>query len=125
MFFVVVAEVVDRRWESEAFCSSTCLSCLHQPITQIDDNKLVRLYSVVNIPSARPRPVLPARDHKAPRAPQNNSESETYGSNEVEYDYDYEDPNFPDAVKFWKKDVPRTVNGTGHTGPSEFCATSI
>ena len=21
--------------------------------------------------------------------------------------------------------VPRTVNGTGHTGPSEFCATSI
>ena len=22
-------------------------------------------------------------------------------------------------------DVPRTVNGTGHTGPSEFCATSI
>ena len=25
------------------------------------------------------------------------------------------DPNF----------LPRTVNGTGHTGPSEFCATSI
>jgi hypothetical protein len=23
------------------------------------------------------------------------------------------------------KDLPRTVNGTGHTGPSEFCATSI
>ena len=22
-------------------------------------------------------------------------------------------------------DLPRTVNGTGHTGPSEFCATSI
>ena len=22
-------------------------------------------------------------------------------------------------------DMPRTVNGTGHTGPSEFCATSI
>ena len=22
-------------------------------------------------------------------------------------------------------DVPRAVNGTGHTGPSEFCATSI
>ena len=22
-------------------------------------------------------------------------------------------------------EVPRTVNGTGHTGPSEFCATSI
>ena len=21
--------------------------------------------------------------------------------------------------------LPRTVNGTGHTGPSEFCATSI
>ena len=21
--------------------------------------------------------------------------------------------------------MPRTVNGTGHTGPSEFCATSI
>jgi len=25
----------------------------------------------------------------------------------------------------WCVDVPRTVNGTGHTGPSEFCATSI
>jgi hypothetical protein len=24
--------------------------------------------------------------------------------------------------RFW---MPRTVNGTGHTGPSEFCATSI
>ena len=23
------------------------------------------------------------------------------------------------------KPMPRTVNGTGHTGPSEFCATSI
>ena len=22
-------------------------------------------------------------------------------------------------------ELPRTVNGTGHTGPSEFCATSI
>ena len=22
-------------------------------------------------------------------------------------------------------DMPRTVNGTGHTGPSEFCATGI
>jgi len=27
--------------------------------------------------------------------------------------------------KFEYKTVPRTVNGTGHTGPSEFCATSI
>ena len=25
----------------------------------------------------------------------------------------------------WTPSVPRTVNGTGHTGPSEFCATSI
>ena len=25
----------------------------------------------------------------------------------------------------FKDDLPRTVNGTGHTGPSEFCATSI
>ena len=24
-----------------------------------------------------------------------------------------------------RRTVPRTVNGTGHTGPSEFCATSI
>ena len=24
-----------------------------------------------------------------------------------------------------EKELPRTVNGTGHTGPSEFCATSI
>ena len=24
---------------------------------------------------------------------------------------------------YWN--LPRTVNGTGHTGPSEFCATSI
>ena len=24
-----------------------------------------------------------------------------------------------------RRPVPRTVNGTGHTGPSEFCATSI
>ena len=23
------------------------------------------------------------------------------------------------------EEVPRTVNGTGHTGPSEFCATRI
>ncbi len=23
------------------------------------------------------------------------------------------------------RQLPRTVNGTGHTGPSEFCATSI
>ena len=68
----------------------------------------MRLFSVVDIPSARPRPVLPARDLKSPRAPQNNSESETYGSNEVEYDYDYEDPNFPDAVKLWKKDGSNT-----------------
>ena len=30
------------------------------------------------------------------------------GSNEVEYDYDYEDPNFPDAVKLWKKDGSNT-----------------
>ena len=71
----------------------------------------------------RPRPVLPARDHKAPRAPQNNSESETCssecstksffwnydGSNEVEYDYDYTDQtNFPGAVKLWKKDGSNT-----------------
>ena len=25
----------------------------------------------------------------------------------------------------WFVSMPRTVNGTGHTGPSEFCATSI
>ena len=25
----------------------------------------------------------------------------------------------------WKAQMPRTVNGTGHTDPSEFCATSI
>ena len=25
----------------------------------------------------------------------------------------------------WARPMPRTVNGTGHTGPSEFCATSI
>ena len=27
--------------------------------------------------------------------------------------------------KVFATSVPRTVNGTGHTGPSEFCATSI
>ena len=26
---------------------------------------------------------------------------------------------------YWIYELPRTVNGTGHTGPSEFCATSI
>ena len=37
----------------------------------------------------------------------------------------------PRAVEEYRFDVPtefdltRTVNGTGHTGPSEFCATSI
>ena len=31
---------------------------------------------------------------------------------------DRDDDEFADVV-------PRTVNGTGHTGPSEFCATSI
>ena len=29
------------------------------------------------------------------------------------------------AVSKATRGVPRTVNGTGHTGPSEFCATSI
>ena len=29
------------------------------------------------------------------------------------------------AFSFTAQRVPRTVNGTGHTGPSEFCATSI
>ena len=29
------------------------------------------------------------------------------------------------AAGFHQGLVPRTVNGTGHTGPSEFCATSI
>ena len=28
-------------------------------------------------------------------------------------------------VKYRADGLPRTVNGTGHTGPSEFCATSI
>ena len=36
----------------------------------------------------------------------------------------------PPAKSDWTEDdveegLPRTVNGTGHTGPSEFCATSI
>ena len=30
-----------------------------------------------------------------------------------------------DKVKKAVVGLPRTVNGTGHTGPSEFCATSI
>ena len=30
-----------------------------------------------------------------------------------------------DAARFREVVLPRTVNGTGHTGPSEFCATSI
>ena len=30
-----------------------------------------------------------------------------------------------DAIKAARAWLPRTVNGTGHTGPSEFCATSI
>ena len=29
------------------------------------------------------------------------------------------------AIDFEGEPVPRTVNGTGHTDPSEFCATSI
>ena len=29
------------------------------------------------------------------------------------------------ATRDWRRFVTRTVNGTGHTGPSEFCATSI
>ena len=30
------------------------------------------------------------------------------------------------CTEAWVGDfLPRTVNGTGHTGPSEFCATSI
>ena len=32
---------------------------------------------------------------------------------------------FETTMSFGGRDVPRTVNGTGHTGPSEFCATSI
>ena len=28
-------------------------------------------------------------------------------------------------MRIRKQTMPRTVNGTGHTGPSEFCATSI
>ena len=32
---------------------------------------------------------------------------------------------FQDRTVSIGNDVPRTVNGTGHTGPSEFCATSI
>ena len=38
-------------------------------------------------------------------------------------------PRHPAALRRLRDDareeVPRTVNGTGHTGPSEFCATSI
>ena len=150
----------------------------------------MRLFSVVNIPSARPRPVLPARDLRARvRAAENyipnheskfmraaihpncdaaeyNEQEEKYmcldddfaasdmaplgfayqvtraatatysggdqdiftdggyfyynpdtksffwnydGSNEVEYDYDYNDQkNFPGAVKLWKKDGSNT-----------------
>ena len=30
-----------------------------------------------------------------------------------------------DSAQFKGFDMTRTVNGTGHTGPSEFCATSI
>ena len=30
-----------------------------------------------------------------------------------------------DKALLEKPKMPRTVNGTGHTGPSEFCATSI
>ena len=29
------------------------------------------------------------------------------------------------AAEGYEDEVTRTVNGTGHTGPSEFCATSI
>ena len=29
------------------------------------------------------------------------------------------------AWSWTRKSLPRTVNGTGHTDPSEFCATSI
>ena len=44
-----------------------------------------------------------------------------------------EDPNAPGAlmlppgeIERWVRDFQDdTVNGTGHTGPSEFCATSI
>ena len=31
----------------------------------------------------------------------------------------------PHAIDVMLSPLPRTVNGTGHTGPSEFCATSI
>ena len=34
-------------------------------------------------------------------------------------------PQFPAIFGLPALEVPRTVNGTGHTGPSEFCATSI
>ena len=29
------------------------------------------------------------------------------------------------SIYYGRHRLPRTVNGTGHTGPSEFCATSI
>jgi hypothetical protein len=31
----------------------------------------------------------------------------------------------PEEIGPGRSKMPRTVNGTGHTGPSEFCATSI
>ena len=38
-------------------------------------------------------------------------------------------PPFRGSFTDWEDakylELPRTVNGTGHTGPSEFCATSI
>ena len=39
--------------------------------------------------------------------------------------WDKEDDIVGTAEESRSLHMPRTVNGTGHTGPSEFCATSI
>ena len=75
-------------------------------------------------PSPRPTP-LPPTPRPTPQPTISNVMTDSNIRTAVYYWFNFR--SYAEAtyghISTWE--MPRTVNGTGHTGPSEFCATSI